>query len=224
MNFCQNCGTDLRSHQNVKFCFNCGVELTLENINSSNILEKARREKKDELDNFDYFDFPESENDLRQFISHLEEHIAINSSLTRCIVGEKYLERGKEYLDACSLCDYNLDKFTGKWSYPSPSEKEVSIAAICFYLANEFCENSESLYQLWGYYYFIGQHKKAQQYLIIRAEKIKEKLGIEDWDTFEFAVDAYDFTTDNKKNNDLEELPYWIYKIGFKNDTQDLPI
>ena len=27
MNFCPECGTDLRSNQNAKFCFSCGNQL-----------------------------------------------------------------------------------------------------------------------------------------------------------------------------------------------------
>lgn len=216
MNFCPNCGTDLRNTPNIKFCFNCGTGLSSEEVvvNFASYTQYRNDEVENVVffDDFDYFDFPDSENHFDQFLTFVDEHIAVTKGLTKKEVAEKYFEQGKLMF---SLTFEEWDVFQKKEHHDVDLEGLVDTAINCYKACLYFDSGYiDSFFQLAACHHFRRNYNKAFSMLLTYAHQNKEKFGMRSNETSKAASFClnYPYLTD-------DNLPYWI-----KDESSDLPI
>lgn len=231
MNFCPECGIDLRANPNVKFCFNCGNQIAAaKNVityQSDSVVEKNNIHE----DDFNYFDFPEKKY-FRDFMSEVMEHVILNPNLSNNDIAVKYFEKGEDHFESRSIyfetistlgnyekLDAEFHKVNLIYQEQLYANQEYFIqntfkmATMCYEASLYFEKNTEPYYQLYACYQYAKEYKKAHYYLILYTETSKELYGLKDNRTEKAAK----LCRSNYLNNDqfdLEKLPDWIDKLG----------
>lgn len=230
MNFCSECGADLRDNQTAKFCYSCGNQLTITGNLTTNYIENNNVVKTDinQEDNFDYFDFPESKY-FREFMLEVIEHVQSNPNLSNDDIAKKYFEKGEDLFEARTIY-FNVFRKLGRGSIVAEFEFEDDVAGFDYYMylidkQNNFIRNifekvvnfyeaslyfakcEETYYQLFICYQYGKEYEKAHENLILYAETCKEKFGLNDNRT----IQAREFCIDNFCNGNVElNLPDWM--------------
>ena len=232
MNFCPECGTDLRSNQNAKFCFSCGNQLP----NTNNIV--ADQSKSDHIveannnheDNFDYFDFPEKKY-FRDFMLEVMEHVETNPNLSNDEVAKKYFDEGKnllklipykQYIDIITIWNEEAAK---DWIEDFSLQQEIYSKVEDFYLNDfdkaVFCFNAslfiqpnstESHYLLCICHHLGKNFDEAQNCLIAYAESARHYYGLDSEDLKEAGFTCNQYSEVNQKKHQLKDIPNWIKK------------
>lgn len=225
MNFCPDCGADLRNNQTAKFCYDCGSQLTISyNLNTNNIENVVKTDINRE-DDFDYFDFPESKY-FREFMLEVIEHVQSNPNLSNDDIAKKYFEKGEDLFEArtiyfkefatlgnpdeAELCEADLNY----QEYLNDNQDDFinntfENAVNCYEASLHFAKSEEAYFQLFVCNQYGKDYKNAHKNLILYAETCKEIFGISDNRTIEAAT----FCRTNYSINyhfDLDKLPNWM--------------
>lgn len=230
MNFCTQCGADLRSNPNAKFCYNCGNQLDISDNLNTNHIENVDVVKTDinPDDDFNYFDFPERKY-FREYMLEVIEHVQSNPNLSNDDIAKKYFEKGEDLFEARTIY-YNVFRRFGGGNiqalfdieYDQAEEdyymylidnrdnfiKSIFEKVVNFYEASlYFAKCEETYYQLFVCYQYGKEYEKAHENLILYAETCKEKFGLNDSRT----IQASEFCIDNFCNGNVElNLPDWM--------------
>lgn len=228
MNFCPECGSDLRVNPNAKFCFSCGNKLApTENVSASHIENDDFVETNNSDDGFDYFDFPLEEKYFNDFMLEVSERIATNSEISNNEIAKKYFERGEDLFEARSIYFkefttlgnfeeaelYEADLMYQEYLYSNQDDyikNTLKKVVNCYSASLYFVKSVEAYYQLFVCYQYGKDYKKAHENLILFAETTKEYFGIQDNRT----IEAVTFCRTNYEINNhynLDNLPKWMY-------------
>lgn len=208
MNFCPECGTDLRSNQDAKFCFNCGVKMTSDvNVRGDNLIDQSVTQDEiveDVFDDFDYFDFPNNEKYFEQFLTFVDEHIALTPSLTKKDVAEKYFEQGKLMF---SVTFEEWDSFQNKKHHDADIEMLADIAINCYEACWYFGAQLyvESLFQLAACFHYKNNFNKAFSHLRSFAIQNNNLYGLRSNETSKAKSLCL-----NYPHTIIDDLPLWI--------------
>lgn len=227
MNFCPECGADLRENQAAKFCYSCGSQLTIATNLATNYVEDNNEVKTDinPDDDFNYFDFPE-EKYFRDFMFEVIEHVQSNPNLSNEDIAQKYFERGEDLFEARTIY---FKEFATLWNYDVAELYEADQtyqkylienqddfinntfekAVNCYEASLYFVKSEEAYFQLFVCNQYRKDYKNAHKNLILHAETCKEIFGISDNRT----IEATTFCRTNYSINyhfDLDKLPNWM--------------
>lgn len=222
MNFCPECGTDLRTNQNAKFCFSCGNKLApKENVSLSHIEKYDFVETNNSDDDFDYFDFPE-EGYFQDFMLEVMEYIALNDNLSNQEISIKYFEKGEEFLSKYGLffkkssgdtfftlwrseIDYSIEiDFPYQESLLRGSDEfltnnDFEFATRCF-RASLFFNPSQPFahFGMFICYHIVSDYKMANESFVCYVEGLKDLYGLKDERTVIAAELCYRYYSLNK--------------------------
>jgi tetratricopeptide (TPR) repeat protein len=235
MNFCPECGTDLRSNQDAKFCFSCGNQLPTTNnvVADQSKIDNVVKANNNHEDNFDYFDFPEKKY-FRDFMLEVMEHVETNPNLSNDEVAKKYFDEGKNLLKLIPYKNYTdfitiwneeeakdliddfsvQDKIYSKVEdfYLNDFEKAVSCFNASLFLKQD---STESHFLLFVCYHLGKDFDEAQNCLIAYVESAKYYYGL-DSDCIKGAVsDLVGYSVVNQKKHQLKDIPTWIEKFNY---------
>lgn len=227
MNFCTQCGADLRSNPNAKFCYNCGNQLDISDNLNTNHIENVDVVKTDinPDDDFNYFDFPERKY-FREYMLEVIEHVQSNPNLSNDDIAKKYFEKGEDLFEARTIY------FKEFATLGNPEEAELCEADLnyqeylndnqddfinntfenvvnCYEASLYFAKSEEAYFQLFVCNQYGKDYINAHMNLILYAETCKEFFGVSDNRTIEAAT----FCRTNYSINyhfNLDKLPNWM--------------
>jgi hypothetical protein len=227
MNFCPECGADLKSNPNAKYCYSCGNQLTISDNLNTNHIENVDLVKTDinPDDDFNYFDFPESKH-FREFMLEVIEHVQSTPNLSNNDIAKKYFEKGEDFFEArtiyfkefatlgnpeeAELCEADLNY----QEYLNDNQDDFinntfENAVNCYEASLHFAKSEEAYFQLFVCNQYGKDYKNAHKNLILYAETCKEFFGVSDNRTIEAAT----FCRTNYSINyhfDFDNLPDWM--------------
>lgn len=237
MNFCPDCGADLRNNQTAKFCYGCGNHLKDSDGLNTNHIENVDLVKTDinPDDDFNYFDFPE-EKYFREFMLEVMEYVELNPNLSNEDIAEKYFKKGEELLNFIPQNNYSQgiasvwnddysDDFGDNFSFDPNILQEIYSKVEDFYL-NKFNFTSscfkaslffnpnmlEAHRRLFVCYHLCKDFDEAQNCLIKYAETARDLFGSDSSYLKEAGFICNQYSIINQDKHNLNQLPSWILK------------
>jgi tetratricopeptide (TPR) repeat protein len=234
MNFCPECGADLRDNQTAKFCYSCGNQLTITGNLTTNYIENNNNVVNTDINqenNFDYFDFPE-EKYFRDFMLEVMEHVESDSTLSNEVIAKKYFEAGKKFIEDIPNFNSPLD-ITAIWNDEIANhydldlkvQQEIYAKVEDFYL-NDFTKTvnyfkaslffqpnfPEAYYNLFVCYHLCKDFDEAQNCLVSYAETARDLFGSDSDYLKEAGFVCNQYSNCNQDRHNLNELPSWLLK------------
>lgn len=226
MNFCSECGTDLKLNPKAKFCPNCGNKLVeIQNVVTNLDDNNNSFETADSDNDFNYFDFPERKY-FRDFMFEVIEHVQSTPILSNNDIAKKYFEKGEDFFEArtiyfkefATLCnpeeaelceaDLNYQEYLND-NQDDFINNTFENVVNCYEASLYFVKSTEAFFQLFVCNQYGKDYKNAHKNLILYAETCKEFFGVSDNRTIEAAT----FCRTNYSINyhfDLDKLPNWM--------------